>query len=204
MADNAPFFVTALAATVAWTFTHAVDRLVATPFLKYSIEEIEAGGKYNSYIVISNITRDKTFKSLHLLATTSTKDTVIGGSVIPQQPAFEGNNAPIIAGRTFAFTFPEIQPGWQFYISVLHNSADPVSIRFSSSDAQNFYAIKPSLETYLLDHELPILFGFFSIAVLALGFSLYRGAPTIAGTKEAQQAHLDAAQQPQTSQQGHA
>lgn len=192
MADNAPFFVTAIAATIAWTFTHTVDRLVATPFLKYSIEEVEAGGKYNSYIVIRNITRDKTFKSLQLLATTSTKDTVIGGSVIPQQPAFEGNNAPIIAGRTFAFTFPEIQPGWQFYVSVLHNSADPVSLRFSSNDAQNFYAIKPSLETYLLENELPILFSFFIAAVLVLGASLRVGKP------------LGAAQQAETSQQGHA
>lgn len=176
MADSAPFFVTVVIAATAWTFTHAAERLSKTPYLKYSVEEIKADDKRSTYINISNITRDKTYKNVNLLVTASPKDSIVGGSVIPYQPAFEGNESWTVAGRTFFFSFPAIEPGWKFDVSILHRTDDPVVIRLSTFDGQSFYAVRPSLETFLVENEMTIILIFFCVAVLALIISFLYSA----------------------------
>lgn len=176
MADSAPFFVTVVIAATAWTFTHAAERLSKTPYLKYSVEDIKADDKRSTYIKISNITRDKTYKNVNLLVTASPKDTITGGSVIPYQPAFEGDQSWTVAGRTFAFSFPAIEPGWKFDVSILHRTDDPVVIRLSTFDSQSIYAVRPSLETYLVENEMMIILIFFVTAALALVISFLYAA----------------------------
>lgn len=189
MADSAPFFVTVVIAATAWTFTHAAERLSKTPYLKYSVEEIKTDDKRSTYINISNIsniTRDKTYKNVNLLVTASPKDSITGGSVIPYQPAFEGDQSWTVAGRTFFFSFPAIEPGWKFDVSILHRMDDPVVIRLSTFDGQSFYAVRPSLETYLVENEMMIILIFFGVAALALIISILHSArqsqPTIPTT----------------------
>lgn len=187
MAESAPYLVTITVAAIAWAFTHTVDRLTDTPFLKYTIEEVRSGDKYSTYIVISNITRNKTFKKINLLATTSIKDVVTGGSIIPRSPAFEGDNPPTIAERTFAFTFPQIEPGWQFEVSIIHNTSDPATLRLSTDGDQTFLATTRTMETFLLEYEIPILMIFIVLAAAALGLSLRSRRPDQSPAPEARE-----------------
>lgn len=171
--DKAPYFVTAIVAALAWTLTHAVDRLAETPYLKYDVSNTTTADKYSSYITIQNITRNITFKDVNLLVTASPQDVVISGSVIPHQPAYEGDRQGITEGRTFDFTFPVIQPGWRFDVSVVHRTDAPVFIRLST-DQQSIYATRPSAETCLVEHEFGALVFIIAIGGLALAVSLWR------------------------------
>jgi hypothetical protein len=55
-ADKAPYIVTLIAAAVAWTLTHIVDRLLATPLVTYRQEVVENQGKKSLYLTLKNIT----------------------------------------------------------------------------------------------------------------------------------------------------
>jgi hypothetical protein len=184
MADGAPFYVTALVAALAWTFTHGSDRITQTPFLLYSVQNITLDGKTSTHIDLHNITRDKTFKNVNIVVTAATTDTVLSGSIIPYQPAYEGDKPWRIAGRTFEFTFPAIEPAWQFEINVLHKTDAPVAIRLSTTGDQYFYATQPSTETYLVEHELGITLAFFIISAIALAVAILSSRKTASSSPQ--------------------
>jgi hypothetical protein len=117
LSDKAPYIVTIVIAALAWALTHMADRLLSTPMIKYTIQEISSETGKAVFLTFKNITRDKTFKGLQILLTASSDGLITSGAVIPVQPASEGTQPNQVAGRTFEFTFPEFQPGWQIEIS---------------------------------------------------------------------------------------
>jgi hypothetical protein len=84
---------------------------------------------------------------------------------IPVQPASEGTQPFQVAGRTFEFTFPEFQPGWQIEISADYTGSVLPSLRMSSPD-QTVYAVLPSVESRIVEYDIEIL------AVLALVWAI--------------------------------
>jgi hypothetical protein len=181
LSDKAPFLVTLIIAGLAWTLTSIVDRLLATPMLLQRIEDRAVASKQTTYITLKNITRDKTFRKLRLLVTAA-PNTVLKErpQVIPYQPAWEGDHPGIFAGKTFDFTFSEIQPNWQFEIAVSYEGNERPSIRLSLEN-ETIYVIEPSLETFLVENDTVVFAG---LVVLWLGllaiFVVYRALVGVA------------------------
>jgi hypothetical protein len=165
--DKAPYVVTILMAALTWSLTHVADRLLATPMLQYEVQDLSSQGRQTQYLTFKNITRDKTFRGVRLVMTAPADGLFTQGAVIPVQPASEGDRPYQMVGRTFEFTFPELQPGWKVEISVDYTGSAPPTIRLSSSE-QTIYAVKPSVETWLVEYELYILIGFAAIWVFLL------------------------------------
>jgi hypothetical protein len=164
--DKAPYAVTLVVAALAWTITHIVDRLLATPIVTYERQIIENSGKKSVYLTLKNITRDRTFRDVHLILTASPGGSITETAVIPIQPAFEGNQAGTTVGRTFDYTFPEMQPGSQLEISATFTGRDQPTLRMSAQGTIAF--VRPSWETCIVENELPILAWLVGIGIGAL------------------------------------
>src|SRR5215467_10494168 len=130
--DKAPYIITIIVAGLAWTVTHLADRLLGTPLLTYESRILQNGNDRTYYLVLKNITRDKTFKKVHLILAAGSDGVITEGTVIPIQPAWEGDTPPIIAGRSFDYTFTEVQPGSQFEVSVKFRGSGGFTPRISS------------------------------------------------------------------------
>ena len=169
--DKAPYIVTLIVAGLAWTLTHIVDRLLATPLLTYQQQIIENGGKKSLYLTLRNITRDKTFRNVRLIVTATPGGTIIDASVIPIQPAWEGDQPGTMAGRTFAYTFSEMQPDSQYEVSVTYGGSDPPTLRMASDGTISF--VHRSWETWVVENEISLLayllgFGIISLLVATI------------------------------------
>lgn len=156
LTDKAPYFVTIVIAGLSWAITHIVDRVLAAPTIIYETKTADLGNSKRFDLTLKNATRDKTFRSLRLILAAAPGDTLRDASITPVQPAWEGDQPFRLVGRTFDFTFAEIQPGGQFFVSVVHSAPAAPSIRISSS-TESVFLTKPSLSTALLQYELPIL-----------------------------------------------
>ena len=154
--DKAPYIVTVLMAGLAWALTHFVDRLLTTPMLRYEVQNFSSPSGQTQYLTFHNITRDKTFRKVRLTLTAPDDGVFTGAVVIPIQPASEGDTPYQMAGRTFEFTFPELQPGWRVEISSTYTGSSPPSLRLSSPD-QTIYTVTSSFQTLLVQHELEAL-----------------------------------------------
>jgi len=137
-AEKAPYIVTLIVAGLAWTITHVVDRLLATPLLTYHSQITESSGKKSLYLTLKNIARDKTFRNVRLILTAASGDLLTDAAVIPIQPAWEGEEPGTLAGRTFDYKFSEMQPGSQFEVSVTFGGSDPPTLRMSTEGVINF------------------------------------------------------------------
>jgi hypothetical protein len=151
--DKAPYIVTIFVGALAWALTHMADRLLSTPMVKYTIQEISSNSGKTVFLTFKNITRDKTFKGLQILLTASSDGVITAGAVIPVQPASEGAQPYQVAGRTFDFTFPEFQPGWQIEISADYTGSAVPSLRMSAPE-QTIYAVVPSLKSFLVEYDI--------------------------------------------------
>ncbi len=74
--EKAPYILTLIVAGMAWTLSHIVDPLLATPMLTYSIQVLNDGGKKSIYLTLKNITRDKTFRDVRVIVTAAPGDTL--------------------------------------------------------------------------------------------------------------------------------
>lgn len=174
LTDKAPYVITLVVAALAWTLTHTVDRLLATPLLTYEIASstTEDGDKRSTFTFI-NITRDKTYYNLRVLITAPADGVIKSGPILPVQPASEGDKPPSIAGRTFDFTFPEFQPQWQFSIPVVYSGQGETTLRLSLPQAA-LYAVNPSVQTSLVQHEFGVMMTLIVIWIVVLtGWGIY-------------------------------
>jgi hypothetical protein len=168
LSDKAPYIVTIVMAGLAWTLTHIVDRLLTTPLLSYQIQQLQGDGKKSFYLTLKNITRDKTFHNLRIIITAAADSLLTEPAIIPVQPASEGDQPFSLEDRTLDFTFPEIQPGWQFEISAGFQGEKIPTLRMSLMGDQTLYAVTPSLETFLVEHDIGLLFALVVLWIAAL------------------------------------
>lgn len=154
--EKAPYIVTLVVAGLAWTLTHIVDRLLATPMLTYHFQELTDGAKKSVYVTLENIGRDKVYRDVRITLTAAQGDSLSNPVIIPVEPASEGDEPGERAGRTFDFKSPEIQPGGKFEISTSYSAANRPTLRIAMQSG-SIYALQPSVETYLVKHEMGIL-----------------------------------------------
>ncbi len=174
--DKAPYIITIILAGLAWTVTHLADRLLGTPLLTYESRILRNGNDQTYYLVLKNITHDKTFKKVHLILAAGADGVITEGTVIPIQPAWEGDTPPIVAGRTFDYTFPEIQPGSQFEVPVTFRGSGELTPRISAEGIVDVR--QPSWETFVVEYEILIL-----IAIIAIGVLIFLICAVVAGRR---------------------
>jgi len=167
LSEKAPYIVTLVVAGMAWTLSHIVDPLLATPMLMYSIQVLNDGGKKSIYLTLKNITRDKTFHDVRVIITAAPGDTLANRAVIPVQPAWEGDQPGVREGRTFDFTFPEIQPNGQFEMTASYRTETRPSLRISEPKG-TVDPITPSVETFLVEHEIALFGGLLAFWIIVL------------------------------------
>lgn len=177
--DKAPFVVTLIVAGLAWTLSHIIDQLLATPMLMYSTKVENSGGTKIFTLTLRNITRDKTFRDVRVLLTPAQNDTFTDHQVIPTQPASEGDDPGKREPQTFDFKFPEIQPNGQLDMKVSFHSSTAPSLRISDANG-TIYPTTPSVETFLVENEFTLFAGLVVVWILALGGVYYFG-PSTAG-----------------------
>ncbi len=179
--EKAPFIVTLVIAGMAWTLSHIVDPLLATPMLLYRIQVVNDGGKKSIYVTLKNITRDKTFRDVRVVITAALGDTLANHNVIAVQPAWEGDQPGVREGRTFDFTFPEIQPNGQFEMTASYRTATRPSLRISDPSG-TVDAITPCVETFLVEHEMALFSGLLIFWIILLaGIYWFRPRTTEVG-----------------------
>jgi hypothetical protein len=169
LAEKAPYIITLIVAALAWTLTHIVDRLLAAPLLTYQHQIIENGGKKSLYLTLKNITKDKTFQNVHLILTAAPGGSIADAAVIPIQPAWEGDQPGVTAGRTFAYTFSKMQPESQYEISISYSGNDPPTLRMSSDGTISF--VSPSWETWIVENEISLLAWLLIAGIICLVFA---------------------------------
>jgi hypothetical protein len=151
--EKAPYVVTVILAVLGWSVTHVVDRVTGNPILEYRVESESAG---REAVTIQNVTRDHTFRNLTLVFTADIAGSITSVSVIPFEPAFEGDEPWLIHGRTAQFTFPQLQPGWKFQIKLGYTGTQRPRLRFELREG-TLRATEWSLETFFLANEVCIL-----------------------------------------------
>ena len=160
---------------VGWAATHVVDRLTSSPILEYAIVKARSKPAFGPPqlkqlgIVLTNLTRDTTFKNLGIVLVAPEGTEIVGEwtEMHPSPPAFEGNEPWRQQRRRFQYTIPSVHPGSEFFIKVGYvGEAAPV-LRFESS--QPLFATRRNLETWFVRHEtgfLAMLCGFWLLALL--------------------------------------
>jgi hypothetical protein len=164
--EKAPYIVTLIVAGLAWTITHIVDRLLTTPLLTYQSQIIENGGKKSLYLTLKNVTREKTFRNVRMILTAAHGDLITDAAVIPIQPAWEGDQPGTLSGRTFDYTFLEMQPGSQFEVSLTFGGSDQPTVRLSTDGTISF--VHPSWETWLVENEIYVLAWVLGVGIILL------------------------------------
>lgn len=183
LTEKAPYIITLIVAAVAWSLTHIADRLLATPLVTYQEQIVENSGKKSLYLTLKNITRDKTFRTIHLIIAAPPGGSITDRAVIPIEPAWEGNQPGTLEGRTFAYTFPELQPGGQLEVSVTYTGSDRPTLRMSADGTIDF--VKPSWQTWLAENEITILAWAVGIGIVALVIATILGS--VASSQEPEQ-----------------
>jgi hypothetical protein len=171
LGEKAPYVVTLIVAALAWAVTHIVDRLLTTPLLTYRSQIIQGAGNKSLYLTLKNITKDKTFRNVHLIITSAQGEVMRDPAVIPIQPAWEGDQPWTLSGSTLEYNFSEIQPGSQFEVSVTFAGREQPTVRMSSENTIDF--ARPSWETWIVENEnflLACLLGFGIIALILAAF----------------------------------
>jgi len=166
---KAPFIVTLLTAALAWSVTHIVDRLNNTPFLKYDLLIEDSRNIRRLRISLENITNDKVFRNLSIVASSPHDSAISRISIVPQEPAFEGDKPYSISesGRTAQIKLPVVQPGWSFDILVEYAGKNRPYLRIETKN-DTVKLTRPNLETFLVENEFKVIVCLISIWLVTL------------------------------------
>ncbi len=159
--------------TIAWLFTNAIDQVLKTPYLVYVVDhklDEQPGSLIDTTITIENITEDKSYDDVELRITADEPDIILNGTVRPDQPAWEGDVAPVVAPRSFAHTFPKIQPGGKFDIYITHRFKDALHI-YLVAPKSDILLSRANATTYLVAHHLciTIVMAFILVIITVMG-----------------------------------
>lgn len=161
LSDKVPYIVTILVGALAWSVTHVVDRLNNTPLLKYDMLIKQSGGSPSLIITLQNVTNNKVFKNLSIVASTSENGAIKSIGIRPTEPAFEGDSPYTISTnrRTAQITLPVIQPGWLFEVTIKYTGANRPRLRIDTSNDIVMLTM-PGIKTFLVAYEFEVILGF--------------------------------------------
>lgn len=168
--EKIPFVLAGLLGFLTWTLTRAVDRVVETPIVRYSVAEKMVNGVRVVSFDLKNISTAelKNVRLVVLLEGSAGKFEDGSPPVLEAElPMIVNRKAPPeVSGDSATFTFPELQPGARFRLTT-RVSADAVpALALQSPDAA-VRLLQPSLQTFLVEKELALLMTF-SVATTIL------------------------------------
>ena len=156
--EKFPYLLVMLFAVLAYGLTHITDRLTSLPLIKYDINRSTEKGIYVLEYVVTNITKDKEYEELDFLIAPEEESDTISMGICRILPPIKINSTKDIFNwdkRTVSFHLEKFQPNCTFLIKIKkHHSVEP-PLRITSKST--IYLSKSSYQTYVLEHEIPIL-----------------------------------------------
>lgn len=149
--EKAPYIVTLFFAMVAWALTHTVQQITESPTISYeSRTEVVDGGRI-AVVRIHNITRK--FRLTNLRFTfIATDEKLVNAWLEPAEPAYYGNDPPVVYGKSASFVIPQFNPGWVMTMKVRYKGDRP---RFHLEATDSPVRLLPVfIETWLVENEL--------------------------------------------------
>ncbi|HSZ84605.1 MAG TPA: hypothetical protein VK787_01170 [Puia sp.] len=168
--DDLPYVIVVIAGLLTWSLQHAVDRLLETPVVEYSIQQKSISGDSTfTTIRFSNITTNKRFDSLHLL---------IQPLTLFSQPTFISGNKMAISNSNPTLNFDHengtislmilgFQPEQNFELRYYTLKKEYPSIRYSIKDSV-LYLSPPGLSTFLINNENLIILSLIILSSITL------------------------------------
>jgi hypothetical protein len=163
---SVPYWITIIVAAVAWLFTNAINQVLTTPYLVYSVNNtLNETNKdlIDTTLTLENITDDKSYDHVQIRIIADDPDIILNATVRPYQPAWEGDVAPSFSPRSAAYNFPKIQPNDKFDCYITHKYEDSMHIVLLAQSS-NILLTRAGFRTFLVANHLNI--------TLAVGFVL--------------------------------
>lgn len=168
--NNIPIIVTILLAIAAWTFTHAVNRFLEEPIVKFSRESKKEDGDTHTQVTFTftNISHDKNFADMELTILgksennkfTEPKSTIVGLGWTPK--------ADLTAnGDGIDVKFDNFHPGWKVVLTTTMSGNGTPQLQLKSSRMPTVLQ-EAGFKTCIIENEILIttilgLLAFFSI-----------------------------------------
>jgi hypothetical protein len=167
-----PYGITIIVAALAWLFTNAVNQMLTTPYLVYSVDnrlnDTDAA-LINTTLTLENITDDKSYDHVEIRVIADDPDIILNATVRPYQPAWEGDVAPSFSARSATYNFPKIQPNDKFDCYIIHKKKDSMHIVLIAQNS-NILLTRSSITTALVANHLVITLG---IAVILTAIVIF-------------------------------
>jgi hypothetical protein len=171
--EKMPYLVTLLFGALGWGATHTVDRLLESPIIEYTTWAAPATQFRIFSLSIYNVSQKQAFNGLtlvFLLPKGSGKFLPNSARIVASPPAWEGEAAPDTRQQSIIFTLPTLHPDGQVRFEAGFEGDTLPAIRLSTAVGP-VRLVPPSLETFLVKHELCVLIGmmlFWALCILVL------------------------------------
>ena len=162
LAEKLPYVVTLLFAAIGWGVTHIVDRVLNSPIVEYRTEVVEGSDRTTRTFVarLRNMSRDRAYTNLtvEFLLPPSSTGKFTTGTVDAKPPAAFGSRPPKMAGGSAKFDIPALFPSWEIALIANYTGDEIPELRLEKANPAP-RLVRPSLETFLVDHEVKIILG---------------------------------------------
>ena len=182
--EKLPYVATLLFTAIGWGATHTVDRVLKSPILEYSTTLSQGAGKSTISVRIRNISHDQIFKNLafvFLLPPNSGKFTE--AKKIATAPAWEGDVEPAKADDSVEFELPFLHPNGEVELSAVYEGGQPPTVRLERADGA-VRLVKPSVETFLVRHELCVVAAMITLWAATIVFLLTHASSGAASSRQ--------------------
>lgn len=178
LTDKASFLLTVLLGAVAWSITHIVDRITSAPTVEYSVviqKGFRADAPNRTIVTLQNLSSKTSFENVTVILRKKSPSDVLTfiedkSEAAPQAPMWASDVAIAEQPAAVAFNIPILAPHNKIVLSVEFNGSDTPAFtartRPNSNDSILFR--EPSLATFLVKHETPIIALLLCLFVLAI------------------------------------
>jgi len=171
--EKVPYLVTIFFAALGWVVTYTVGRVDATPTVMYKTCYQTCKNQKTASVEIENISRDKVFNNLEIGFFAENKsDKYTRYWWEADAPAWKGQQQPASNGSTLSLTIAKLQPGWRITLGAAYEGPEAPTFRLISSD-DTVRLVKPSPETFFVQHEFGVIFSMLGLYLVIIGLVLF-------------------------------
>jgi hypothetical protein len=180
LGEKLPYVVTLLFAAIGWGVTHTVDRVLKAPIIEYRTQVVPGPDAETSVFIakLRNLSHDRVYGKIAVvfLLPASSHGKFTYARVDATPPAWEGRAQPKWEGRSVRFNLPALYPAGELALSAHYTGDSAPLLRLA--EAENALRLTgPSLETFLVDHEITIIVCAISLWAVLLLFLVVRRSP---------------------------
>lgn len=156
--EKLPYLLVILLSTIAWIFTHIVDRISSSPYLYYSVDKTDGFGEYSLTYTVKNISRDRLIEDVEFLLIPDHRDNIQilshGYQIIAPMKRGAGDIEEYTPDY-FKYSLARLQPKCTFVMTIVINKNFILPLRISSKSP--VILTEANMYTFFVDYELCIL-----------------------------------------------